>query len=461
MKNYQNRLKSSKFLFNQKNKLSSSPRPTKSTSTRHFKLLSSTFKILCFIGFSAQLLTILQRYLQFDMRTRVNVHVPMITSLPSFTLCFETVNLVNYTKLFELHPELKRVLFDEDDIESMLTLEQRQTQLTRLINRFGHRGLFLQLAANLTISQITETLVQPEQLFQSIDLLDQLNQPIEKHCQIFNFYRYFRYCYTFSCKLNNNLSVSKSKDGIYTEPITYGLLFLYMKHNFLSQLEYFYLTFTHLDTIPHGILSKWITQSIDAHKVQQFRYNFVLLTLNLLPSPYASDCATYKDSRGQMVNRESILDQCFQNKSLSLLNTHFAKSTIPAYSSYRFPFRVYYENRDNITFIERVEDIIDFCYDRYSQFDCQHYYYAIQDRDPITVAGNLSVIFIDEIIEPTFTLTLYPRMTLLDCLVQMGACLGTWFGFSIYYDVPTIFTFVHLILTKLRVLCPKSSALNR
>ena len=427
-----------------------------------YRIIYYLFKSIFLIGFFVQLATIVNRYIHFDTRVHVDVQVPVITPLPDLVLCFETVDLLNYTKLFDHHPWLRNDLSTDWPTGREISLNERKSRLVALIKRYGRQELFLQLTMKLSVIQISSCIITPEHLFDSVDIVNYTGSKVNDFCSIKNFYRTYRYCYVFSCglgpRINNSLTVTVSKDDHYSKPVKYGLFYLHFHQKLFSHLEYYYLTLIDKDKLPVGFSHKWITQSLDSPIPRFYRYNFRILTLNLLPLPYESKCINYyttMDYYGKeninghpmVSSRDEMYERCLQNQSLHLLQSPFPKALLPVNWSNRFPYRIYFENRENLTYLNILDKIIIYCLNSFNELDCIKHYYDIEDRDPVPLINtNTSIINIDETFEPTFTINLEPKMTLLDCAVQMGACLGTWFGFSIFYHIPSISRFIyHLI----------------
>ncbi|XP_053206757.1 uncharacterized protein LOC128390967 [Panonychus citri] len=398
-------------------------------------LLDYFFKGLCVIGFVTQLTYVLIRFFDYEHLTFVIFSVPEETTLPDVFFCSDFLTFINFTLLFQKYPKLISIL----GLPRNPFNNPRKTIKDQLLTRFTTENVSQLIARYLTISQVTECLLPMDQIFGTLDIRTQLNQNINDLCELKLFYRRYMLCFVFVCSKDH--PIVASTHDYYKQPVDVELWLLRLRQSYFRSVDYLFIGASEPKNLPVSPSSKMDVQTMTDYP-RAFRYHLKTVELRLLPPPYETSCRDYSRLQSNYTSRDAVIDSCLTQKSIASTGCPHPLSLQSSNLNLPFATECYDRNSGNITFRRLINSIVDDCIRANSQPDCIHQTYFIQGRAPVTIYGNFSTLVMDEIKEPAIVIIYEPMQTWLYVIVQIGSCLGTWFGFSILVHIPKITRFI-------------------
>uniref|UniRef100_T1JTT7 Uncharacterized protein n=1 Tax=Tetranychus urticae TaxID=32264 RepID=T1JTT7_TETUR len=389
--------------------------------------------IVCFIGASIQTIYILNRFLEYDTLIQAHVGVPDATTIPDFNLCFDLLDVLNFTSLSTSYPFIVQELGYKPGTPITNGL------IRSLRREKGNDFIFFSIG-QFKINQLWQHVVSPSSVYtKAFAQKVSSDGVIEEPCSSTRFFIEQALCYSFSCSDGSNSSIVTGLNDLYKKLNKQEIFTILIDQSFFSSIGYYWVALTSRGKLPFGTNLKWESQQ-GFNVTRKHTFFFYTVEIHRLPLPYNSKCFDY--SVKGFSSREEMNDQCKINLSLQYFGGPLPLNIIESPIDAPLGYIMFEKNRENASFLAIVSDIVDHCDHLTAQLDCFEIIYSPSSRTPLPIWSEHTEITIEQISDPVYIIRVEPKLTVLDVVISIGSILGSWLGFSIADSIPQVTSFM-------------------
>ena len=363
--------------------------------------------IVCLAGFAVQFIAVSHLYFKYQTQTEVVVSVASILTVPRLSVCWRYVDILDIRRLKKnrgIHVRLPLVGSKPvSDFQSKLVV----------------KDIF---EYSPTSDEIYEKCLirHPGTYF--------VNRFTKEQCRNnFNISRYYHrefICYKFKPGLfDTQFSINEYAYA----PEYFNMMFsIIFNRQVLKESDYF-TAYVHdkdtVDLLDSGQSRMWLRVYKNLHLAEEsISLSYSTVQTVKLPPPYDTRCMESIDSASSKVKIEF---ECIDKKTVKLMNkTLFSNINMDENSTARI---MTVEDLKNSTIASQLKEIKKSCTLEYDSCNLSFTYskaYLIPEQE-LTVS-----LYVPS--DPIITIRHVSRMILVEYLVYLSTCFGTWFGISIF-----------------------------
>lgn len=388
------------------------------------------------IGATVQISYLLYRFFSYELLTTCHVGDPESTLLPDIAICFPILDAINYTALFLNYPSILGELGYRPG--TRVTYELIHSIRAKVSDNY----LLFFFQERLKIDQLWKQIVNSSMIYRKAFVHKATDDDIIRlPCSSNDFFMEKEYCYSFTCSsaYNSSEPIVTEKVDLYKKLTTQEVFTLEVPQSFFRTIDFYWVSLIPRGELPRGNKIKWESQ--EAYDIaRKHTFFFYYIEIRRLGPPYPTNCANYSD-RGYL-SRVDMEDKCEINLSLQKIGSPLPTSIVDKPLDAPFGSYILEKNIQNETYLDSISKIAEACLQIASQPDCYEINYFPLSRTPLPIQGNYTEITVEQVSDPIYTISIEPKMTLLDLIISIGSVLGTWLGFSIVDSIPQVASFI-------------------
>ncbi|XP_053212417.1 uncharacterized protein LOC128395947 [Panonychus citri] len=413
--------------------------PVKSKCTpnlrKHIQIIIHLL-VTCLCG--GQIYSIAIDYMSGEITSKVNLTTPNQITLPSVSLCFPFLDLINLTKASALDDKLDDLLLERPFYDDLGT----------------HRDMFTSIYSilgNLTVNQLNNLLKDIDNLIPKIKLTPTFRRlgdtksgyylvKDNSTCEVTRYSRQPLFCLTINCYNSSGGPIKFSRHEIFQPPYDGQMMAIDLNNNISTITTSTTIMFSEFGKLIQGSGQTAYRIGFNGQPPGIYIVTFSKIVNILSQENYEVSCRNY--SNYGYSSRFHFIDACLNNLTASSIGSVFY-GTIQAlnYSqaNLRNGYYQYYGEylTPNITERNRLRKYFKFCRQHCNHIadkpDCEEEIYSPQGYRTLTDEdqNGVYVILLRAPTAPFEINQYFPEYTLLDLIIYLASSLNFWFGLSL------------------------------